>query len=150
MQNKQRVSVSAVLAIINQQDLTVGRSQRQEARFYVVPRTNFPKGLSTVQQKWVVTSEDLMARYEVQDDDADYDTVYVFSDGCPREALGKWVLQKIFCLKLGRASRAPRTAGHHTERASRSVSSNDAHVLDADLQPPEKKRLLNTNSFCDI
>jgi len=50
MQNK-RVSVSAVLAIIDQQDLSVERSQRQEARFYVAPRTKFPKGLSTVQQK---------------------------------------------------------------------------------------------------
>ena len=95
MQN-QRVSVSAVLAIINQQDLSVERSQRQDARFYVAPRTKFTKGLSTVQQKRLVTKEELMAGYEVQDDDTDYDTVYVFSDGCPRAGLGRWVHQKIF------------------------------------------------------
>jgi hypothetical protein len=150
MQN-QRVSVSAVLAIINQQDLSVERSTSQEARFYVVPRTNLPKGLSTVQKQWLVTKDELMARYEVQDDDTDYDTVYVFSDGCPREALGRWVHQKTFCLKLGRTSRARRTAAlpDNTEGASRSVSSNDGHVLDADLQPPEKKRQQRGEQYID-
>jgi hypothetical protein len=144
MQNKQRVSLQAVLALINQQDLSVERSSSQEARFYVVPRTNFTKGLSTVQQKWLLTSEELMARYEVQDDDADYDTVDVFSDGCPRDALCKWIHQINFCLKLGRTSRAQRTAAlpDNIEGASRSVSSNDAHVVDAGLETPEKKRCL--------
>ena len=133
-----RVSLQAVLAIIKEQKLGVERSSSQDAVFFVAPRSNFPKGLSTEQQKWLVTKDELLARYEVHDDNTDFDTVFVFSDACPRATLGKFVHQLKLSLKLARTTRGPQTAAN-TEAASRTASSNDGLELDVDLPPPSKK-----------
>ena len=109
MQSK-RVSLSNVLQILKQQTVSVDRSQSQEAVFYVVPRANFPRGLSPEQQKWMVTREEVAKRYEMRDDDTDYDSVYLFVDACPRASLGKWIHQLRFSLKLPRTSKIPRSA----------------------------------------
>ena len=58
MQSK-RVSLNNVLHILKQQTISVERSSSQEAVFYVVPRVNFPKGLSPEQPKWMVTREEV-------------------------------------------------------------------------------------------
>ena len=108
MQNKKRVHLNDVLSILKSLQLMVERSCSQDAVFYVVPRTNFPKGLSAEHQKWLVTRNELEERYEVLDDDTDFDSVYVFMDGVSRASLGKWINQMRFGLKLGRISRAPR------------------------------------------
>ena len=50
MQNKQRVSLQAVLANLKQQEFAVERSLSQDAFFGVAPRSNFPKGPS-IEQK---------------------------------------------------------------------------------------------------
>jgi hypothetical protein len=112
MQNKQRVSLQAVLANIKQQEHKVERSLSQGALFWVAPHGNFPKGLSAEQKSWLVTKEELAARYELPDDGTDYDNVYVFSDACPRASLGKWVNQLKFSLKLGRTTRGRALSGH--------------------------------------
>ena len=125
------------------------RSCSQDAVFYVVPRANFPKGLSAEQQKWLVTRQELEERYEVRDDDTDFDSVYVFMDAVPRASLGKWINQLKFSLKLGRITRAPRMSAmdnKQTEEQSRAASSNDgpepekAHATAP--EPPVKKRRL--------
>ena len=137
MQSKS-VSLSNVLQILKQQTVSVDRSQSQEAVFYVVPRANFPKGLSPEQQKWMVTGEEVAQRYEMRDDDTDYDNVYLFMDACPRASLGKWIHQLRF-------SKVPRNAAIENNMkasASSSVSANDGHEDEVPPPPPVKKRHL--------
>ena len=149
MQNKKRVHLNDVLAILKSQRLMVERSCSQDAVFYVVPRANFPKGLSAEQQKWLVTRQELEERYEVRDDDTDFESVYVFMDAVPRASLGKWINQLKFSLKLGRTTRAPRMSAMDDNKPteeSRAASSNDGpepeQVPGTAPEPPEKKRRL--------
>jgi hypothetical protein len=125
---RQRVSLQAVLHILKQQELSVERSAAQEAVFYVVPRANFPKGLSLEQQKWMVTREEVAQRYEMRNDDTDYDSVYLFMDACPRAGLGKWIHQLRFSLKMSRNRRISANAAienNNTAAASPAASAND-------------------------
>jgi len=100
-----RVSLPAVLAAIKQQEHLVERSSSQDALFWVVPHTNFTNGLPTEAAKWLVTEAQLRERYELLDDGTDYDSVYIFSDACPRSLLGIFVHQLKFSIKLGRTTR---------------------------------------------
>jgi hypothetical protein len=142
---RKRVSVNNVLQILKQQTVSVERSSSQEAVFYVVPRANFPKGLSPEQQKWMVTGEEVAQRYEMRDDDTDYDNVYLFMDACPRASLGKWIHQLRFSLKLSRTSTSPRSAAienNTTASVSLSASANGGQEDVAPPAPPAKKTLL--------
>ena len=149
MQQKQRVSLQAVLANIKQQEVAVERSSTSNASFWVAPTSNFPKGLSTEQKQWLVTREDLASRFELPDDGTEYDKVHVFSDACPRASLGQWVQKLTFSLKLGRTTRGPTIPCEHTESAPPHTSSNDGPDIVVAPQPspkPKLKRHLSTTS----
>jgi len=140
-----RVSVQQVLQIIQEQELSVSSSQSQESRFYVVARTNFPKGLTLEQQKWLVTKQELESRYELRDDNTDYEQMYVFHDACPRAGLGKWANTLRLSLKMSRTSREPRpaasshslTAAGEANRAS--STENDGAESSEPVPPADKK-----------
>ena len=150
MQNKQRVSLQAVLANIKQQEHKVERSLSQGALFWVAPHGNFPKGLSAEQKSWLVTKEELAARYELPDDGTDYENVYVFSDACPRASLGKWVNQLKFSLKLGRTTRGRAlSASGHAGEESKADAANDGpelRVPSPSRKKPRLQRYLSTTS----
>jgi hypothetical protein len=137
-----------VLQIIQEQELSVSSSQSQESRFYVVARTNFPKGLTLEQQKWLVTKQELESRYELRDDNTDYEQMYVFHDACPRAGLGKWANTLRLSLKMSRTSREPRpaasshslTAAGEANRAS--STENDGAESSEPVPPADKKRRL--------
>jgi len=147
-----RVTVQQVLHIIRAQELTVESSSSQTSTFYVVPRSNFPKSLSPEQQKWLVTKQELEARYEVHDDNTDYDQMYVFMDACCRAGLGKWINTLRFTAKMARKNRDVRipvsttvidsnqtAAGVATSRAS---TANDGLGSSKPVESAGKKRRL--------
>jgi len=151
MQSK-RVSLSNVLQILKQQTVSVEGSSSLEAVFYVVPRVNFPKGLSPEQQKWMVTRDEVAQRYEVRDDDTDYDSVYLFMDACPRATLGKWIHQLRFSLKLSRTSKIPRSAAIENNTTASALSSASANDWQEDVAPPAPpaKKNVACKSMCRI
>ena len=117
--------------------------------FFVAPRSNFPKGLSTEQQKWLVTKGELLARYEVHDDDTDFDNMFVFSDACPRATLGKFVHQLKFSLKLASTMRVPRTAANK-EAASPTAASNAGLELGVAVPPPATQTNVEKTFVYDV
>ena len=142
MQHKQRVSVQAVLANIKQQEYTMDRSFSHGTLFWAAPHSNFPKGLSTEQKSWLVTKEELEARYEFPDDGTDYDHVYIFTDGCPRAGLGKWVNQLKFNLKMGRTLRGSGSSSLPLPaEAPAAASQNDGPEPQVPSPPRKRSRL---------
>ena len=155
----QRVSLKTVLAIIQQQECSAERSSSQDTSFYLVPRSHFPNGPTTEVKMWMVTKDELDERFEVYDDGTDYDYMYVFSDACPREPLGKWANKLTFKLKMARSLRVPAAEAvaavvdHIQEAASSSTAKAEGRAADkaasandggepAPAQPPRSKKNL--------
>jgi hypothetical protein len=152
MQN-QRVTLPTVLALIDQQECSAERSLSQDTKFWLVPRSHFPKGPTAEVKIWMVTKEELEKRFEVYDGGADYDNVYIFSDACPRQPLGIWANQLTFKLKMAKTFRAPAAAKaaavqDQTKEAASSSTDKDkaADANDggetAPAEPPRSKRNL--------
>ena len=121
----ERVRLASVLAAIKEQENIMERRASQDAVFWVVPKSASVRGLPHDVTQWLVTQDELRERYELPDDGADYSSVYCFSDACPRVALGKWVNQLKFSLKVGRSTRGKAEVEEPTP-AAMAPSENDA------------------------